>query len=237
MPWHSSVDRDRIHPGLVDVVEMALEYLEDDGQPFKVYSGLRTFAEQDELYSRGRSMPGKVVTKAKGGQSMHNYGLAIDCAPLSDPSIPQGGIDWPDPYASFHLWTPLEQAVQDAADAIDEKEDDGIDFEWGGRWRFRDCPHVQVRTTIKELKAGDYPTAPADWLVFSHTGFLFDTPWIYRRAQFLLNALGYGAGMVDGVVGRQTVRAIGDFCEDIGISPVDDVTRDIVAALVERHAG
>lgn len=45
---------------------------------------LRTFAEQDKLYAQGRTAPGIIVTKAKGGQSWHNYGLAIDVAILVD---------------------------------------------------------------------------------------------------------------------------------------------------------
>ncbi len=45
---------------------------------------LRTNAEQNELYAQGRTKPGKVVTFAKGGQSMHNYGLAIDVVLIVD---------------------------------------------------------------------------------------------------------------------------------------------------------
>jgi peptidoglycan L-alanyl-D-glutamate endopeptidase CwlK len=45
---------------------------------------LRTFKEQDELYAQGRTKPGKVVTDARGGQSYHNYGLAIDIVFLID---------------------------------------------------------------------------------------------------------------------------------------------------------
>ncbi len=44
----------------------------------------RTFQEQDELYNQGRSKPGKKVTNAKGGQSIHNYGLAFDIVILYD---------------------------------------------------------------------------------------------------------------------------------------------------------
>lgn len=49
-----------------------------------LYSGLRSFSEQDALYSLGRDAAGKVidkkaiVTNAKGGESYHNYGLAGD---------------------------------------------------------------------------------------------------------------------------------------------------------------
>mgnify|MGYP002477972077 CR=1 FL=1 len=45
---------------------------------------LRTDAEQDALYAIGRTKPGKVVTNARGGESLHNYGLAIDIVLLVD---------------------------------------------------------------------------------------------------------------------------------------------------------
>jgi peptidoglycan LD-endopeptidase CwlK len=43
---------------------------------------LRTHAEQAALYAQGRSAPGPIVTKAKPGQSAHEYGLAIDVYPM-----------------------------------------------------------------------------------------------------------------------------------------------------------
>lgn len=46
---------------------------------------LRTFAEQDALYAQGRNgNKQQKVTDAKGGQSYHNYGLAIDFCLLLD---------------------------------------------------------------------------------------------------------------------------------------------------------
>ena len=44
----------------------------------------RTHEEQDKLYAQGRTKPGKKVTNAKGGQSIHNYGLALDVVILYD---------------------------------------------------------------------------------------------------------------------------------------------------------
>jgi len=44
---------------------------------------LRTHAEQDKLYAQGRTVKGSIVTNARGGQSYHNYGLAIDICLLS----------------------------------------------------------------------------------------------------------------------------------------------------------
>lgn len=45
---------------------------------------IRTFAEQDALYAQGRTKPGPIVTKSRGGFSYHNYGLAVDIVLLWD---------------------------------------------------------------------------------------------------------------------------------------------------------
>lgn len=45
----------------------------------RIVQGLRTFAEQDALYAKRPR-----VTNARGGQSLHNYGFAIDFALLLD---------------------------------------------------------------------------------------------------------------------------------------------------------
>ena len=47
-----------------------------------IYCGRRTMEEQAALYAKGRTAGGKIVTKAKPGQSYHNYGLAFDWVPL-----------------------------------------------------------------------------------------------------------------------------------------------------------
>lgn len=38
----------------------------------------RTFERSNELYAQGRTKPGPVVSASKGGQSYHNYYLALD---------------------------------------------------------------------------------------------------------------------------------------------------------------
>jgi peptidoglycan L-alanyl-D-glutamate endopeptidase CwlK len=62
----------------------------------RITQGLRTYAEQDALYEQGRSSPGAIVTDAKGGYSMHNFGLAVDVAPIIN-----GVIDWNDKDANW----------------------------------------------------------------------------------------------------------------------------------------
>jgi hypothetical protein len=47
-----------------------------------IYCGRRTMEEQAALYAKGRTAGGRIVTKAKPGESYHNYGLAFDWVPL-----------------------------------------------------------------------------------------------------------------------------------------------------------
>lgn len=46
--------------------------------PFETY---RSPERQSQLYQIGRTMPGKIVTKAKPWQSAHQFGLAVDFVP------------------------------------------------------------------------------------------------------------------------------------------------------------
>lgn len=69
----------------------------------RVVQGLRTWAEQLTLWSKGRDAQGRivdpkaVVTHAKPGSSYHNFGLAIDVAPFDQDGQP----DW---NASHPAW-------------------------------------------------------------------------------------------------------------------------------------
>ena len=48
-----------------------------------IYCGRRTMEEQSALYQKGRTDGSKkIVTKARPGESYHNYGLAFDWVPL-----------------------------------------------------------------------------------------------------------------------------------------------------------
>jgi len=53
-----------------------------------IYCTLRSNAEQDELYAKGRTTPGPIVTNARAGQSLHNpvpgtdKSRAFDCVPI-----------------------------------------------------------------------------------------------------------------------------------------------------------
>jgi peptidoglycan L-alanyl-D-glutamate endopeptidase CwlK len=110
---------------------------------------LRTFAEQDALFAQGRTKPGAIVTKAKGGQSYHNYGLAIDIVLLVDKDK-NGTFET----ASWDLKTDF-----DGDGKSDWQEVVGVfkryGYEWGGDWKFLDAPHFQktLGKSVAELQA------------------------------------------------------------------------------------
>jgi peptidoglycan LD-endopeptidase CwlK len=114
----------KVHPELARRVTLLIEELAKNGLTVEVVQGLRTFAEQNELYKQGRTKPGQIVTRAKGGQSNHNYGLAVDLCPFVN-----GKPQWNDNTAFMRIG--IEAAK--------------LGLEWGGSWKkFLDKPHVQM---------------------------------------------------------------------------------------------
>ena len=98
---------------------------------------LRTFAEQDALYAQGRTKAGAKVTNAKGGQSYHNYGLAIDIVLLVDKDK-NGTYET----ASWDIKTDFDgDGKADWMEIVTIFKRYG--FEWGGDWKFVDAPHFQ----------------------------------------------------------------------------------------------
>ena len=110
---------------------------------------LRTFAEQDGLFAQGRTKPGAIVTKAKGGQSYHNYGLAIDIVLLVDKDK-NGTFET----ASWDLKTDFDgDGKSDWQEIVAIFKRYG--YEWGGDWKFVDAPHFQktLGKSISELQS------------------------------------------------------------------------------------
>ena len=75
-----------LHPKIRTEVANLVNYINTNiltgSAKVKISQGLRTFAEQDALYlQRPR------VTKAKGGDSIHNYGLAVDIVLIIDGKV------------------------------------------------------------------------------------------------------------------------------------------------------
>jgi peptidoglycan L-alanyl-D-glutamate endopeptidase CwlK len=116
---------------------------------------LRTIAEQNKLFAQGRTIAGKIVTRARGGHSYHNWGLAIDIVLIKD-------VNGDGNY---------EKAVWDTKTDFDgDGKSDWMEvvqifkeygWQWGGDWKFYDAPHFQktfgysVRQLLAMHKAGN----------------------------------------------------------------------------------
>ena len=99
---------------------------------------IRTFAEQDALFNAKPQ-----VTKAKGGQSYHNYGLAVDIVLIVNGKTASwdvkkdfdkdGKSDWIEIVAIFKRYG----------------------WAWGGDWKFYDAPHFEKTFghSVNDLKA------------------------------------------------------------------------------------
>jgi len=127
MPSRSKSD---LHPILVAAYDAAAtEYAikhPDLPQPFLTCTN-RSNDEQEQLYAIGRTLPGRIVTKALPGQSAHNYkpAPAFDIAFIGL----NKKLDWD---------KELFKKFADIIVAIEPK------VEWGGLWKFVDRPHFQL---------------------------------------------------------------------------------------------
>ncbi len=135
----------KLHPTVRDEVEKIICECNNaltGNARIRISQGLRTFKEQDDLYAQGRTTKGKKVTNAKGGQSIHNFSLAVDIVLIIDGKTASWDInkdfdgdnvsDWMECVAIFkkHGWN------------------------WGGDWiTFKDYPHFEKTfgNTAKQL--------------------------------------------------------------------------------------
>jgi peptidoglycan L-alanyl-D-glutamate endopeptidase CwlK len=125
---------------------------------------LRTFAEQNALHAQGRTRlfdaQGRrlgVVTKAKGGQSIHNYGLALDIVLLRDRDG-NGTFET----ASWEDTIDFDKDGRaDWMEVVNILKSNG--WTWGGDWKnFKDKPHFEKpfgntwRTLLAKHNAKDF---------------------------------------------------------------------------------
>ncbi|BBH23192.1 peptidoglycan L-alanyl-D-glutamate endopeptidase CwlK [Paenibacillus baekrokdamisoli] len=138
-----------LHP-IVAAKQMTLiQETKKIGITILITDGFRSTVEQDALYRQGRSDKGQIVTTVQGGDSYHNYGLAIDFALRTL----KGKVVWDLKYDGNHNGKSDWMEVV----AIAKR----LGFTWGGDWKnFKDYPHLQMDFgyTIGELKRGERPT-------------------------------------------------------------------------------
>jgi peptidoglycan L-alanyl-D-glutamate endopeptidase CwlK len=73
-----------------------------------------------------------VVTNARGGQSNHNFGIAVDFGVFRGKVY----LDSADPKLAAQVH---------AAVAVHARK---LGFEWGGDWKMKDTPHFEIRTGL-----------------------------------------------------------------------------------------
>jgi hypothetical protein len=200
-----------VHPSVKAKALQLVTNAYSKGYKLIVTQGLRTIHAQNLLYAKGRTtsqlrsagitdVTGEpkenIVTKAKGGTSYHNYGLAFDIGVLNKA---EDDVDW-------------NASSKFAAVGKLGKE---IGLEWGGDFKsIKDTPHFQISfgLTIKQLQAGK---RPAGSTVSVHPGVavvkLGAEGTLVKETQQKLNTLGFDCGVADGIAGEKTVSAIKDF--------------------------
>lgn len=88
-----------------------------------IYCTYRSNVEQDGLYAIGRTLPGKKVTNAKGGESWHNFRAAFDFVPTV-----YGKPQW----NNKDLYLKCGEIAESCG------------LEWAGRWKtFKETAHCQ----------------------------------------------------------------------------------------------
>lgn len=136
LQWADKITLDRIklmHPKLRGA--LLNEYLEINtklpkGVRLRFTQTLRTIDEQNDIYAQGRTKPGKIVSNAKGGQSIHNYGLAFDFVILYDKN--NDGIFETASWDEDKYWTQVVNYFKSK------------NWFWGGDFKsFKDSPHFE----------------------------------------------------------------------------------------------
>lgn len=126
------------------VRESALEIVRrayKEGINAQISEGHRSYARQNSLYAQGRTKPGNIVTNARGGQSWHNHGIAVDYFLTTNDG-------------SKAVWTVNKDWRRVAQIGKD------LGFEWGGDWTsFVDYPHLQMTggLSLADLQNGKKP--------------------------------------------------------------------------------
>ena len=138
-----SIDRiNTMHPKVrqkaLDAYKEAVKATPVGVHPF-IDEGLRSFERSDALYAQGRTKPGNIVTNAKGGSSLHNYGLALDF------HLQVNGKDvWPNNFRADKNWMKVVEIFKKHG------------FTWGGDFKsIIDAPHFEMTFgySVKQLLA------------------------------------------------------------------------------------
>ncbi|MGM0902487.1 MAG: M15 family metallopeptidase [Bacillota bacterium] len=137
-----------LHPELIYYTDLLVQMAGEDGIKVVITDDFRSFHEQDKLYAKGRSGEGNIVTHAKAGESLHNYGLAVDFALITSGDQVIWDLNYDGNGNSRSDWMEVVEIAK------------GLGFEWGGDWKhFKDYPHLQMDfgLSLRDLQKGKRP--------------------------------------------------------------------------------
>jgi peptidoglycan L-alanyl-D-glutamate endopeptidase CwlK len=146
---HKVPETTQLHPVVAANSEKLIALSKEIGISILITSDFRSSQEQNALYRQGRDEDGAIVTNSKGGQSYHNYGLAIDFALRA----PKGKVIWDMEFDGNRNGKSDWMEVVALAKRLG--------FAWGGDWAsFPDYPHLQMDFgySIRELQRGWRPS-------------------------------------------------------------------------------
>jgi endolysin len=131
-----------VHPNLVNFMT---ELIKISPWDFKITAGVRTAAEQNLEYQKGRTAPGSKVTKVDGYKLKSNHQIKFDgLGYAADIGVIVNG-EYKGNWKDFHYY----QDIYNIAKKAGLLEKYGI--EWGGNcWEtFKDGPHWQIKGADK----------------------------------------------------------------------------------------
>lgn len=130
---------EELHPLIREEVRFLIYQLWKATIKVRITSAYRSEAEQNAIYAQGRTTPGKIVTKARGRFSTHQYRLAFDFALLSEDGKK---VIWDTKFDGTDLNT-----TPDWVDVVTLFKNNGYDC--GHYWKnFPDSPHIEGNTNI-----------------------------------------------------------------------------------------
>ncbi|EFS02344.1 L-alanyl-D-glutamate peptidase [Listeria seeligeri FSL S4-171] len=149
-----------------DKTRNVIKKMAKEGIYLCVAQGYRSTAEQNALYAQGRTKPGAIVTNAKGGQSNHNFGVAVDlCLYTSDGK----DVIWE---STTSRWKKVVAAMKAEG------------FKWGGDWKtFKDYPHFELCDAV----SGEKVPAQKNKNPNRHEGKVVDSAPLLPKMDFKSN--------------------------------------------------
>lgn len=111
-----------VHPDLVRVVNRAIQLTTQD---FTVLCGVRTKAEQADLYAQGRTKPGRIVTWTMSSRHIpqaDGFGHAVDLVPYP--------LEWDNAAAFDAIAVAMLRAGREQR----------VPIRWGKNWDMDDTP-------------------------------------------------------------------------------------------------